>query len=198
MKDELKNTALIILAGGKNSRYNGDNKAFIKYKGKSFISWIMDELQDVFDEKIIVTNSPGSFTTFDKCKIVTDIVKSRGPLAGIHAGLSVCEHESAFVISCDMPLVDKRVVKSIIEKYNCTDCDGVVPDLNNETEPLFAVYSKGIIDRIVDFLDSDENNSVKAMLKLLSINYYTPTDVVQFRKSILNINSPKDFEKLIK
>ena len=50
------NKTLAILAGGKSSRMNYNNKALLKYKEKKFIEYIIDAGKD-FKEIIIISNN---------------------------------------------------------------------------------------------------------------------------------------------
>jgi len=68
----------IILAGGKSSRMGGNDKAFLTFRGKSMIERTLETFRDLFPEILIVTNSPLEYLSFD-CRIVTDMVKGRGP-----------------------------------------------------------------------------------------------------------------------
>ena len=67
----------IILAGGKNSRM-GVNKAFLPIDGIRLIEKTLDIYRQIFNEIIIVTNDPLSYTEFSETLIVTDIYKEKG------------------------------------------------------------------------------------------------------------------------
>jgi molybdopterin-guanine dinucleotide biosynthesis protein A len=77
----------IILAGGANRRFNGMTKSNIIIDGKTIISRITDTIRDIFDEIIIVTNTPEEFKEYNKYKIVSDQFLKVGPIGGIHAAL---------------------------------------------------------------------------------------------------------------
>ena len=51
----------IILAGGKNSRMGGENKAFLEIEGKPIIRRLIDTLRPLVNEIIIVTNDPEKY-----------------------------------------------------------------------------------------------------------------------------------------
>ena len=53
------NKTLAILAGGKSSRMNYNNKALLKYKEKNFIEHIIDAGKD-YKEIIIISNNKDS------------------------------------------------------------------------------------------------------------------------------------------
>ncbi|HQD42520.1 MAG TPA: NTP transferase domain-containing protein, partial [Bacillota bacterium] len=60
---ELFGTA-IILAGGKSTRM-GFDKALLNICGRPVVQMIMNQLRKTFDDIVVVTNNPGSFTGLD-------------------------------------------------------------------------------------------------------------------------------------
>lgn len=71
----------IILSGGKNIRM-GTNKAFIKVDGERLIDRTVRLFKDIFEEVILVTNSPLEYLDQD-VKIVTDIIKGKSAMGGV-------------------------------------------------------------------------------------------------------------------
>ena len=50
----------VILAGGANSRFEGKTKATMLIAGKPIVAGILDTMEGIFDEIILVTNTPES------------------------------------------------------------------------------------------------------------------------------------------
>ena len=59
------NISGVILAGGSSRRFHGITKTKIEINGKSIIARIFDTVRDLFNEIIIVTNSPDEFKEFN-------------------------------------------------------------------------------------------------------------------------------------
>ena len=57
----INNISGVILAGGANKRFNGIIKAKIIIDGNTIISRIIEIFSEIFDEIIIVTNTPEEF-----------------------------------------------------------------------------------------------------------------------------------------
>src|SRR5665647_29134 len=98
----VSNISGVILAGGAGKRFNGIIKPRILIDGKTIISRIIATISEIFDEIIIVTNSPEGFSEFSNCKVISDQLLNKGPLAGIHSALKVSEKEALFVFAGDM------------------------------------------------------------------------------------------------
>src|SRR4029079_9399199 len=76
----------VILAGGRNSRMGGTDKAFLRVHGQTIFERTVHVLRDVCEEIIVVTNRPEKYAGFD-IEIATDEFPLKGPLAGMHAAL---------------------------------------------------------------------------------------------------------------
>ena len=83
----IHNISGVILAGGASKRFDGIIKAKIVIDGKTIISRIIETIGEIFDNIIIVTNTPDEFKEFKSCKIIRDHFLNKGPLGGIHSAM---------------------------------------------------------------------------------------------------------------
>lgn len=127
-----------ILAGGQSSRM-GTEKAFLELDGRLLLDHMIAIAKEVAEQVRIVGPKP-KFSAFGQ--IVTDVYPGRGPLAGIHAALSVSPTEYNLVLAVDMPFVDPRFLAYMLKQARRTEALVVVPQLNRRFEPLCACYRK--------------------------------------------------------
>jgi len=184
----------IILAGCINSRIKTE-KAFIQLNPEvSLITITLEILRKIFSEIIIVTNNPKPYLKF-RTKVVEDLIKNKGPLAGIFTGVCFSTSELNFVVACDMPFIDSELINCIIQKpeeYNV-----VTPEINGKVESLYTRYSKKTLPVIFSHLQKDELKvqDILAELKVLKI---TQEEIERFdpkHLSFFNINSEEDLKK---
>jgi len=191
------NIAGVILAGGKNARIGGKCKAFIQLKDKSFLNIITSALEQIFNEILIVTNNPSDFTAFiNKYSIITDKIKDVGPLGGINSALYHCSAEAIFVVSCDMPYLNKELIEKQIEFYNKSDCDALIPRIGSFIEPLHSIYKKTTFDILQSFINETQDYSIRNFLKLINVQYMEIEDNKLNRQAFTNINTHEDFERI--
>lgn len=184
----------IILAGGQ-SRRMGSDKAFIKIEGLPLIKRQLNLLKGIFKKIIIVSNSPKKYR-FKNIKAVTDIIKNRGPLSGLHAGLKASGSFYNFVLACDMPFLNERLVRYMLKNKN--DYDVFVPKVENKFHPLFGVYSKNCIPVIENMLKKDDLRVLGIFPKVKS-GFISKKKIQRFDKGMLslaNINTPEDLKKI--
>ena len=103
----IKNITGVILAGGKSSRM-GTDKGVLELNGKKIIEHIIYSIKPVVDEIIIISNSNNyDYLGF---KVYSDIIKERGPLAGIHTALTHTTTERNLIVSCDIPFINSELL----------------------------------------------------------------------------------------
>ena len=189
---QCKNISGVVLAGGANKRFNGSTKAKIVIDGKTIISRIIDTLTDIFDEIIIVTNTPEEYEEFKKHKIITDVFDKKGPLGGIHAALKASSKEAIFVFAGDMPFLNKGLIIKQIEYYRNHKYDILIPMINENIEPLHGIYDLSVTGTLEEYLKADQNKAVREFFKLVKVGYIQLEDSEETRKAFTNINSPSD------
>ena len=190
MKKEYDSFSAAVLAGGKGLRLNDTNKAFININGTPVIRRTLNTLKQLFNEIIIVTNSPGDFKAYGKeCVIVQDIIKDKGPLSGIHSALTHASGERVFVTACDMPFISADFVKRLMAVASSGDYDCVIPSGKKGIEPLHGVYSRRILKLVSSLLRGSEY-SVRRLIENC-MHKYIEADEREI-KSFYNINEKGD------
>ena len=179
----------IILAGGKSTRM-GTDKGFVSYKNKPFIQHIIDALQPLVNEIIIVSNNP-DYDVFN-LKRINDKIENAGPLAGLYTGLYNSKTEINLVLSCDIPLINQRVLEQLIQVDN-EDIDLVQIQSQDKSMPLIALYNKRCSSTCLALLESGERR-----LRFLGNQLKSKTIVLDntLEKYTANINSQCDLKEL--
>lgn len=189
---EQNNVSAVILAGGANKRFNGKTKANIQISGVRIIARTIKVLHELFDDIIIVTNTPDDFKGYQHFTIVPDEIKNVGPLGGIHAALRVAKNDAVFVFASDMPCISSDLVKKHIEFYKKRSCDAAIPRIKDFKEPLHAIYNKRIFSELDKFLKGSDKYSIENFIKDLNVRYHNLEDTEEYRKAFININTPQD------
>lgn len=184
----------VILSGGENKRFGGIVKSNIMVGGSSIISRMVITLSDVFDEIIIVTNTPNEFQAFKQYKIVSDHFLKVGPLGGIHAALKNSSKESAFVFAGDMPFIDKELIIDQIKYFNLKKADALIPGINEKEEPLHAIYSCSVFEKLDNYLLTRKEYAIRDFLEIINVSYMKLPDTEKTRKAFTNINTPDEAE----
>lgn len=183
----------IILAGGKNKRI-GQNKGFIKLNGPTIIENQIRLLQGIFEEILIVANSPQEYQHLG-VEVTEDIIPHKGSLGGIYSGLFSSESFYNFFLACDIPFPNIDLIaymKDLVDNY-----DVVIPRTGVGYEPLSAFYSRDCLSpikrqmdsgnlKIVDFFPHVKVRTIEAE----ELNKFDPDGI-----SFFNINTREDLKK---
>lgn len=184
----------VILAGGESRRMKSD-KSLLPLDGARFIDHVYRVVNELFEEILIVTNSPHSYGDLP-CRKVPDLHVNRGVLAGIHSGLCHSRHARAFVVACDMPFINPKVVRAVCA--GTVAADVVIPVQAVGMEPLHALYAKNCIAAITAQLDAGEKRIAsffpKVCVRALGSEYWQDVDPAGL--SFRNINTPDEYFRL--
>jgi molybdopterin-guanine dinucleotide biosynthesis protein A len=185
----------VILSGGLSSRFNGQNKAFIKVGGQRILDRLYAIFSELFDEIILVTNDPLQFVEWD-LTIVTDVFPVRSSLTGIHSGLFYMKNQFAFFSACDTPFLKKDLVEVLLENIDRSQ-DIVMPETSAGMEPLCAVYSKRCLNTAEHHIKQNKFKIQRALgrhrLKKIPETLLRAKDPEL--RSFFNINTPRDLAR---
>ncbi len=111
----------LVMAGGKGTRMNLDNeKLLLKYK-KPVILHVIDSLQNSnsFSKILAITscNSPKTKKFLEENNIETFDTSGIGYVEDLNSILKTI-HDDVLVTSGDLPLLDVKIIQSILAHYN--------------------------------------------------------------------------------
>jgi molybdopterin-guanine dinucleotide biosynthesis protein A len=148
----------VILAGGRSSRM-GTDKALLVVDGKTMLERQIDRLATRFERVIVSRAGDGDASVLDGApppRIRVDFVcdsrpGSRGPLAGIEAGLDAIEGDRALFVAVDTADIDLALVARL--ESEAEGCPGVVPLWRERIQGAFAIYSRALLPAVREMLD---------------------------------------------
>ena len=196
----IKDITGIILCGGKSSRMQ-TNKALLKLGDKTIIEIILSEMKKVFSKVILSANECDDFS-FLNIPIIKDIQVNRGPLCGIYSSLRNSKTSKNFIVTCDLPLIDSKIIEYISKVESGKEI--IIPTINGIPQRLFGIYNKSVIEKIdVIFNLSEIYKSIKGSVYDLHQRVEVESiiiDHLQFYNDnmFLNMNTPDDYEKIKK
>jgi molybdopterin-guanine dinucleotide biosynthesis protein A len=193
------NSTAIIVAGGKSSRM-GTNKLLLKINGKPIIQKVTDLCKSVFRRTILITNTPENYK-FLNIEMFADIYRNLGPLAGIHSGLLNTETERNFIVSADMPFINKEIIEFLFRLNSLKQI--VLPSSENKTQPLCGIYKKNCIkyaEELLNKAETNENQKGKTKIKLFDLINIVDTEIVNIQREtfyhkelFFNMNTSEDY-----
>jgi molybdopterin-guanine dinucleotide biosynthesis protein A len=185
----------VILSGGLAARYDGTEKALLRVGGVRILDRIYDIYRALFEEIILVTNSPQKFLEWDLL-VLSDLFPIRSSLTGIHAGLFYMTNPFAFISACDTPFLKKEMVETVIGKIEA-QIDIVMPETSAGFEPLCAAYSKRCLQPAQHHLEQEKLKIIKTFRKsrIKTVSEKVLRKIDPDLQSFFNINTPDDLTR---
>lgn len=179
----------VILAGGRSSRM-GTNKAELSFGGMSLITYQVKKLRAMGIEDIILSGFPEAVSG---ARPVGDLYPLKGPLGGIHAGLTAATNASCLVISVDVPLVPELALRKLIRVHLVENNNITVLTCNGILEPLIGVYDRELRAEAERILQT-ERTSVRRLFKCSGFSALPYTGAPQLLRGC---NTPEEYRDLL-
>lgn len=186
----------VILCGGKSSRM-GFDKCKIKIKDKFLIEIIGEQLEEVFDDIILISNDVSKFTAM-KYKSQVDIIPDSGPMGAIYSALKYASSKYVFITACDMPFINIDFIKHMMELIKDKKVEGVVCLKSGYVEPLYAFYSISMLDRFENHINS-KHFKLLDVINESRVNFVEESEVKRFSSNMnifTNLNYKADLVAL--
>jgi molybdopterin-guanine dinucleotide biosynthesis protein A len=179
-----------ILAGGAGSRM-GANKALLSFRGQPLLARQLEVLRPLFARVIVGSNDPSPYGPFG-VEVVPDVLSERCALTGIHALVSAARTDGVFVVACDLPYLNPRLIEDLLGR--AAGADAVVPESDAGPEPLHAYYSRRCLPAMEE---SAARGEWKATAFLDRVRAVRPRVrdadwAVEGRSPFLNVNTPEE------
>ena len=201
-----------VLAGGMARRLGGGAKALLPVAGEALLDRQVALLKPRFGEIIVVLAAEGApgfpaSSASDAAPYasrglttVRDAVKDAGPLAGLHAALSVCRTEWLFAVACDMPFLDPKMLDGMASMVSgeatpegTVEFDALVPSHAGRVEPLHALY-RATLASVAEACVTSGRRAMVNLMEACRTRILDEADLpgMAESRSWTNLNTPED------
>ncbi len=177
----------IIMAGG-DSRRMGTDKSMLVVNGRPLIERICEQLRGSFEQILISANDAAKFA-FLGLAVIPDRIAGQGPLMGIASALNASDNELNFVVACDIPQIELRLVRRMLSEAAESGADIVLPvGGDGKHEPLFAIYRNSALEAIDKVLSSG-GRKISDVFPLCTVKY------MEMEGSLINLNTAAEYQR---
>lgn len=184
-----------ILAGGAGKRLGGVRKAFLRAGDSTLLERQLAVFASLFPASLIVANEKGVYDDFG-APVVSDAIADRGAPAGLHAALSAAKTKWVFLVACDMPALDARVIEALAKRRDGVEASVAI--VEGRAEPLHAFWSvdlRGALERMLRDGEPSFRDVLRAIphasIELALLEQEVPGAATSFA----NVNTPDDLER---
>jgi len=199
----MNSAAVIMLAGGLGSRL-GSNKPLQLVAGKPLICHVIEGVSGLSDEFLVVIARAAPKSEFvrvlpDYVRVLNDEPEGKSPLIGIVTALREVKSRYAIILSCDIPLVNSRVIQLLLKHVE--NADAVVPRWRTgHLEPLQAVYRREpTLNEAEKALHECGLSLAEFIKKLAHVTFVSIEDEIKIidpeLRTFFNVNTREDLAK---
>lgn len=194
-----ENRVAVILAGGKASRMQGQDKAMLPLWGKPLIEHTLDRLQGHVNQIVISINQNPERLSELRLVCIEDAKSAESsPLLGILSALDYFASQSRQIQSMlclpvDVPVYPECVIDDLFVCAESTASGLAYVEVANQVQPLFSIWPLSIRDELRESVHRGELGVMRNLARLdagvLRVESPDPLDFA-------NINTPAELEAL--
>lgn len=182
----------LILAGGRGTRFNGQDKGLIPYKGSTLAEHAIARLTPQVKTILLSVNrNLDYYNNLNTICIEDNFSDYPGPLAGIHTALKKMQTEWLVTIACDTPCFPLDYVEKLTAALVGNESLVAVVRNENRLQNVFMLVHKNLLASLDGFLKNGER---KAQIWIEQNN----PGIVDFTQqyAFYNINTPEDLANI--
>ena len=176
----------VILAGGKGSRMNGEDKGLVNFRGEPLYQHVLTRLQPQVAEVMISANRNGERYQESGCRVLTDPFPDfAGPLAGMLAALQHITTDWAVFASCDTPFLPLDLVEQLWNGKS--DAKAAWVCSHGRDHPTHAIIHRDKAKILEHYLQRGDRKLMFFLRETggLAVNFADPG-------AFINMNTPQD------
>ncbi len=183
----------LILAGGRSSRMDGDDKGLLKLLERPMIAHVIERLEPQVDEILISANRHiDQYQKYAYDVLQDDYDDFRGPLAGMARGLSHCQSKYLLTVPCDGPLLPDDLAMRMLELAQQQNARAVLVFDGQYKQPAYNLLHKDLLDSITYALQHNEHKLGKWLMDHGAVLL----DCSRQKSAFINVNTPADLQQL--
>ena len=182
------NISVVILAGGRGSRFGGVDKGLMLWQGKPLIEHIVASLPASAPVFISANRNIARYQHYGYPVLTDTLDGYQGPLAGMLSALQQCKTEYLLCLPCDTPQPPSQLAERLLQTMLAANTAIAICHDGNRLQPLFALMSPVILPQLERWLASGQRK-VEDLFTELDAAICDFSDQPQ---SFYNINTPDD------
>jgi molybdenum cofactor guanylyltransferase len=144
----------IVLAGGMGRRMGGVDKGLVELDGTPMVAHVLARLAPQVGSLIINANqNRDRYAQFGYPVIADAVGGFAGPLAGLHAGMTVAETPFVITVPCDSPFLPLDLAARLANALAGAAVQLAVARTFDQAHPVFALVKSDVLPHLATFLE---------------------------------------------
>ena len=196
-----KPAAMLLLMGGKSSRM-GQDKAQLLLGGQPFWKRIAQELS-ACGRVYLSVNQTCDEKALEGYPIIRDVVPDCGVMGGLYSAFRAIEEDLIFVCACDMPFLNRRFVRWMLNRWEEEGQKGrqwdgiVVCGDDGKTHTTAALYHRRLQGKLEENVRKKRLRMHTFVREEANLLLLPMGEVASFSRCFQNINTPEDYRRCL-
>ena len=196
-----KPAAMLLLMGGKSSRM-GQDKAQLLLGGQPFWKKIAQELSACGRLYLSVSQTCDE-KALEGYPIIRDVVPDCGVMGGLYSAFQAIEEDLLFACACDMPFVNRRFVRWMLNRWEeevqkGRQWDGIVVcGDDGKTHATAALYHRRLQGKLEEQVRQRRLRMRTFVREEANLLLLPMEEVASFSRCFQNINTPEDYRRCL-
>ena len=196
-----KPAAMLLLMGGKSSRM-GQDKAQLLLGGQPIWKKIAQELSACGRLYLSVSQTCDE-KALEGYPIIRDVVPDCGVMGGLYSAFQAIEEDLLFACACDMPFVNRRFVRWMLNRWEeevqkGRQWDGIVVcGDDGKTHATAALYHRRLQGKLEEQVRQRRLRMHTFVREEANILLLPMGEVTSFSRCFQNINTPEDYRRCL-
>ncbi|SJM96188.1 Molybdenum cofactor guanylyltransferase [Crenothrix polyspora] len=186
-------TVGVILAGGRATRMDHQDKGLVNYNGQPLIYYAISALSPIVAQVIINANRNIERYQHFGLSVITDQTDSfNGPLAGVLATMAYTDADLLLVMPCDCPLIKTRHVQKLLAAQIENNADITVAFDGVQLHGVFFAVRRTLQQSLHDYLASGQRkvSTWQRQHRIIPVDFSNEPDI------LTNINTMNELSIL--
>ena len=143
----------VILAGGLGRRMGNVDKGLQLLNGRTLVQHVATRFAPQVSTLLINANQNIELYSALGYRVIPDLIPEfAGPLAGLHAALSVAETPLVASVPCDSPFLPDDLISRLFSALTVTNADLAVARTFTQPHPVFCLCKRELLGQLSEFL----------------------------------------------
>ncbi len=190
------NVTGVLLAGGLGRRMSidghGTDKGLLAFRGKPLARHVIDRVIPQVSTLLINTGPDSDPWRSFGLPLVADLVPGRvGPLAGLHAAMTVATTPWVLSVPCDTPFLPSNLLERLANAQKGIGADRVSVRCGEQSHPVIALVRSELASGLRDYLEKG-GRRIEAWL---ASGRWAQADFDD-EEAFANLNTPEELRRL--
>lgn len=133
----------------------GVDKGLVEFDGRPMVAHVIARLAPQVATLVINANQNAErYAAFGHPVVADAIGGFAGPLAGLHAGLTVARTSHVVTVPCDSPFLPDDLAARLAASMSADDAQLAVARTGDQPHPVFALVAVGVLAHLARFLEN--------------------------------------------